>query len=127
VYKNGKPRPGDIFIKDIYQMKLSADLVVLSSCQSALGKQQAGEGPISLSRAFLFAGAKAVVASLWEVNSEATGELMQRFYHYRQNQKMPPSTALAMAQADFRNHPDKRFRNPFYWAGFEFYGEWMVQ
>lgn len=127
VNENGKPLSGDFFLKDIYKMKLSADLVVLSSCQSALGKQQAGEGPISLSRAFLFAGAKAVVASLWEVNSDATGELMQRFYRYRQNQKVPPSTALAMSQADFRNHHDKRLRNPFYWAGFELYGEWKTR
>jgi tetratricopeptide (TPR) repeat protein len=126
ISRDGKPRPGEVLLKDIYRLKLSADLVVLSSCQSALGKQQAGEGPISLSRAFLFAGAKSVVASLWEVNDDATRELMQKFYTYMRTKKMPPSTALAQAQTDFRKHSDKRLRNPFYWAGFELYGEWRA-
>jgi CHAT domain-containing protein len=127
VSQSGKPRPGDLFLKDIYGMKLSADLVVLSFCQSAIGKQQAGEGPISLSRAFLFAGAKAVVASLWEVNDDSTSELMQKFYSYMRKKNLPPSAALALAQSDFRMHSDKRLRNPFYWAGFELYGEWAVR
>src|SRR5205807_6082585 len=126
VAKDGTPRPGDLFAKDIYRMTLSADLVVLSSCRSAMGKQQAGEGPMSLSRAFLFAGSKAVVASLWEVNDEATAELMRRFYRHMLKDKLPPSTALAMAQSDFRHHRNERFRNPYYWAGFELYGEWTV-
>ena len=125
VAQDGSPRPGNLFAKDIYQMKLSADLVVLSSCQSALGRQQPGEGPMSLSRAFLFAGSKAVVASLWEVNDEATAELMQRFYRHMLKDKLPPSGALAMAQSEFRRHRDKKLRDPYYWAGFELYGEWL--
>jgi CHAT domain-containing protein len=125
VARNGAPRHGDLFAKDIYSMKLSADLVVLSSCQSAIGKQQPGEGPMSLSRAFLFAGSKAVVASLWEVNDEATAELMRRFYRHMLQDKLAPVSALALAQSEFRRHPDSRLRNPYYWAGFELYGEWM--
>jgi CHAT domain-containing protein len=125
VSKDGSPRNGELFAKDIYRMNLSADLVVLSSCQGALGKQQPGEGPMSLARAFLFAGSRAVVASLWEVNDEATAELMQRFYRHMIHDKLPPSTALALAQDEFRHHPDERLRNPYYWAGFELYGEWM--
>lgn len=127
VTEHGDPRPGELFAGDIYQMKLSADLVVLSSCQGAIGRQQPGEGPMSLARAFLFAGSKAVVASLWEVNDEATTELMQRFYRHMVHDKLPPSAALALAQSEFRRHPDKRLRNPYYWAGFELYGEWMAQ
>jgi CHAT domain-containing protein len=125
VTEYGDPRPGELFARDIYQMKLASDLVVLSSCQGAIGKQQPGEGPMSLARALLFAGSKAVVASLWEVNDEATAELMQQFYRRMVQDKLLPSTALALAQSEFRHHPEKRFRNPYYWAGFELYGEWM--
>jgi tetratricopeptide (TPR) repeat protein len=127
VAKDGSPLPGELFAKDIYRMKLSADLVVLSSCKGAIGKQRPGEGPMSLSRAFLFAGSKAVVASLWEVNDEATAELMKNFYRHMIKDHLPPSTALSMAQLEFRNNRDKRLRNPYYWAGFELYGEWMMQ
>jgi CHAT domain-containing protein len=123
VAKNGAPRKGDLFAKDIYNMKLSADLVVLSSCQSAVGKQQPGEGPMSLSRAFLFAGSKAVVASMWEVNDKATAQLMGQFYQHMVKDRLAPASALALAQSEFRR--DKRLRNPYYWAGFELYGEWM--
>ena len=108
-------------------MNLSSDLVVLSSCQGAIGRQQPGEGPMSLARALLFAGSKAVVASLWEVNDEATAELMQRFYRHMVHDKLPPAAALARAQSEFRRHREKRLRNPYYWAGFELYGEWMGQ
>lgn len=127
VTKDGSPHKGELFAGDIYQMKLSADLVVLSSCQGAIGRQQPGEGPMSLARALLFAGSKAVVASLWEVNDEATAELMQRFYRHMVQDKLPPSTALARAQSEFRRHREKRLRNPYYWAGFELYGEWMAR
>src|ERR1051325_5830538 len=127
VTRRGNPRSGELFARDIYQMKLSSDLVVLSSCQGAIGKQQPGEGPMSLARALIFAGSKAVVASLWEVNDEATADLMQRFYRHMVQDKLPPSTALALAQTEFRRHRDKRLRNPYYWAGFELYGEWMEQ
>src|SRR5215472_529753 len=124
VKPDGSPQAGDLFAKDIYQMKLAADLVVLSSCRGAIGKQQPGEGPMSLSRAFLFAGSKAVVASLWEVNDQATAELMERFYHYMSEGK-PPSTALTLAQSEFRKSLGQR-QNPYFWAGFELYGEWMA-
>jgi CHAT domain-containing protein len=125
VAQDGTARPGELFAKDVYQMKLSANLVVLSTCRGAIGKQQPGEGPMSLSRAFLFAGSKAVVASLWEVDDEATVELMQRFYRHMVRENLPPASALALAQSEFRRHPDKRLRNPYYWAGFELYGDWI--
>jgi CHAT domain-containing protein len=124
VKPDGSPQAGELFAKDIYQMNLSADLVVLSSCRGAIGKQQPGEGPMSLARAFLFAGSKAVVASLWEVNDEATAALMQSFYRHMEKDKLPPSAALASAQAEFRKRHDQ-LQNPYYWAGFELYGEWI--
>ncbi len=123
VAKDGSPREGDLFAKDIYQMKLSADLVVLSSCRGAIGRQQPGEGPMSLSRAFLFAGSKAVVASLWEINDETTARFMEKFYRHMVKDSLPPAAALAMTQSEFRRN--KKLSNPYYWAGFELYGEWM--
>lgn len=126
VSRDGNPKtPGFLMLKDIYRMKLSSDLVVLSSCRGASGQQQPGEGPMSLSRAFLFAGSRAVVAPLWEVDDEVTAELMGRFYRYMFRDKLPPVSALKKTQDDFRHHPNARLRNPYYWAGFELYGDWM--
>lgn len=105
--KDGTPRPGDLFAKDVYPMKLSADLVVLRFCKSAIGKQQLGEGPMSLSHAFLFAGAKSVVASLWEVNDDATGELMQQFYWYMRQKKSRPQPPWLSPNGTFANPPTK--------------------
>jgi CHAT domain-containing protein len=67
-------------LKDIYGLKLSADLVVLSACNSALGKDLGSEGIVGLPRAFLIAGARRVVASLWKVDDDATAVFMQAFY-----------------------------------------------
>ena len=128
VSRAGKPQnPGYLMLKDIYRMKLSSDLVVLSSCRGATGKQQAGEGPMSLSRAFLFAGSKAVLATLWEVDDEATAELMALFYKYMLEDKLSPISALRKTQDQFRHHPVARLRNPYYWAGFELYGDWRTR
>lgn len=126
VSKDGKPQtPGYLMLKDIYRMQLSSDLVVLSSCRGASGKEQPGEGPMSLSRAFLFAGSKAVVAPLWEVDDEATAQFMGRFYKYTFQNHLPPISALKRAQDDFRTHPSARLHNPYYWASFELYGDWV--
>jgi CHAT domain-containing protein len=128
VSREGKPQtPGFLMLKDIYRMRLSSDLVVLSSCRGATGRQQAGEGPMSLSRAFLFAGSKAVLATLWEVDDEATAELMALFYKYMLEDKLPPISALKKAQDQFRHHPVARLQNPYYWAGFELYGDWTAR
>jgi tetratricopeptide (TPR) repeat protein len=125
VSRNGKPKnPGYLMLKDIYRMNLSADLVVLSSCRAAVGGQQSGEGPMSLSRAFLFAGSKAVVAPLWEVDDEASAKLMGSFYQYMLHDRLDPDRALKKAQDDLRRDPT--LRNPFYWAGFEVHGDWAA-
>jgi len=126
VSKDGRPQtPGYLMLKDVYRMQLSSDLVVLSSCRGASGQEQPGEGPMSLSRAFLFAGSQAVVAPLWEVDDEATAELMGRFYKYMLQNHLPPVSALRKAQEDFRIHPNTKLHNPYYWAGFELYGDWV--
>src|SRR4029450_6026842 len=76
----GREQNGFLRLYDVYNLKLGADLVVLSGCQTALGKDVNGEGLIGLTRGFMYAGAPRVVASLWRVDDRATAELMKRFY-----------------------------------------------
>jgi|GEM_PF-5128533 CHAT domain-containing protein len=126
VSENGAARPGFLLLKDIYRMRLASDLVVLSSCQSAIGHQDAGEGPMSLSRGFLFAGSRSVLATLWAVDDEATAEFIGRFYKHLLKEDLSPLDALSKTQSEFRHHAMRRFRSPYYWAGFELYGDWLV-
>jgi len=106
---------------DIYKLKLSADLVVLSSCDSALGKDLESEGIIGLPRGFLYAGAKSVIASLWKVNDEATARLMSSLYA-RIQQGESPSSALRGAQLEMLR--DLQWSKPYYWAAFVLQGEY---
>ncbi len=80
VDEQGRPQDGFLRLYDIYNLKLEANLVVLSACQTALGKQIKGEGLVGLTRGFMYAGAPRVVASLWQVDDRATAQLMGRFY-----------------------------------------------
>ena len=124
VDERGASRDGYVRLSQIYNMKLSADLVVLSACQTALGKDVKGEGLIGLTRAFLFAGATAVVASLWKVDDEATAELMKRFYSGMLGPtQLRPVAALRAAQVSLAR--ETRWRDPYYWAGFVLQGDWQ--
>lgn len=113
---------GFLRVIDLYSLKLNADLVVLSACQTGLGKEVDGEGIIGLTRGFMFAGASSVVSSLWKVEDAATAELMKRFYRAMLVEKQSPSAALRTAQNELRRIP--RWRNPNNWAGFTLTGEW---
>jgi CHAT domain-containing protein len=117
-------RPQDVFVPshEIYNLKLNADLVVLSACQTALGKDIRGEGLVSLTRGFVYAGVPRVVASLWPVSDFATSELMKRFYRNMLSEHLPPVAALSAAQRSMRSDP--RSADPYSWAGFVFQGEW---
>lgn len=119
---NGKPRDGFLRLNQIYNLNLNSDLVVLSACQTALGKDVRGEGLIGLTRGFMYAGAKRVVASLWKVEDSATAEFMKRFYQNLLVKKLPPAAALRQAQVELKQIP--RFRSPYFWAGFALQGEW---
>lgn len=123
VDKEGKPRPGFLRLSDVYNLNLSADLVVLSACESGIGEQLRGEGLVGLTRGFMYAGAERVVASLWKVNDVATSELMKRFYASMLNDRKPASVALRQAQLEMLARGD-RFSPPFFWAGFVLQGEW---
>jgi hypothetical protein len=120
VDSEGNPQNGFERLLDIFNMNLGADLVVLSACQTALGKQTAGEGIIGLTRGFMYAGAPSVIASLWNVNDEATGELMKRLYTGIIKNGWTAPAALRAAQIEMLHQ--KRWAHPFYWAGFTVYG-----
>jgi CHAT domain-containing protein len=122
VDEKGAPVDGFLRMHEIYNLKLPADLVVLSACQTALGREMRGEGLIGLTRGFLYAGARAVVASLWQVDDESTAELMKRFYRAMLKENRRPADALRAAQLEMSR--DKRWSAPFYWAGFVLQGEW---
>ena len=121
VDQQGQPQDGFLRLNEIYDLKLGADLVVLSACRTALGKEIKGEGLIGLTRGFMYAGAPRVVASLWAVDDEITAELMTRFYREMLVRKQRPAAALRTAQVSLWK--EKRLM-PFYWAGFVLQGEW---
>ena len=105
-------------------LNLNADLVVMSSCESALGKERAGEGLLGLTQAFQYAGARSVVASLWRVSDLATAYLMEKFYA-NLNQGHSKSDALRFSQEALIDHTKGLdLSHPFYWAGFQLYGNW---
>lgn len=114
---DGQPLDGALRQYDITQLRLQADLVVLSGCDTALGREIAGEGPIGLSQAFLRSGAGAVVATLWQVPDTSTAALMREFYRQMLEQGRAAPDALALAQQQLRRQP--RWSDPFYWAGFQ--------
>jgi CHAT domain-containing protein len=119
----GRPREGFLSLTDVYDLNLNADLVVLSGCRTALGKEVSGEGIMGLTRGFLYAGAPRVVASLWPVQDRTTAELMRRFYRALWQDHLPPAAALREAQRSLRED-DPRYRDPYSWAGFVLQGDW---
>ncbi len=112
----GRPRDGVLRLDEIYNLELSADLVVLSGCHTAAGREIRGEGLVGLVRGFLYAGARQVVASLWQVDDSATVELMRHFYLGLLDRGLTPAAALRSAQLTMAGQP--RTRDPYYWAGF---------
>jgi CHAT domain-containing protein len=120
--KDGSPEDGFLRLKDIYDMKLSADLVVLSACSTALGKNIKGEGLVGLARGFMYAGAPRVVATLWRVDDDATSEFMKWFYKGILQEHKSPAASLREAQMQIRRQA--RWRSPYYWGAFVIEGEW---
>ena len=122
VDEKGRPQNGFLRLYDLYNLKLSAELVVLSACQTALGKDIKGEGLVGLTRGFMYAGAPRVVASLWQIDDRASAEFMKRFYQEMLGNKLRPAAALRAAQVSMQS--DKRWSQPHYWAAFTLQGEW---
>jgi hypothetical protein len=122
VDNHGRPQDGFLELQDIYNLNLPVNLVVLSGCETGLGKEIKGEGLIGLTRGFMYAGSSRVVASLWSVSDQATAELMAAFYRAMERDKMAPAAALRAAQIEISKQD--MWRSPYYWAGFEIQGEW---
>ncbi|HSE19949.1 MAG TPA: CHAT domain-containing tetratricopeptide repeat protein [Pyrinomonadaceae bacterium] len=118
----GRPIDGFVRAHEIYNLKLNADLVVLSGCRTALGSEIKGEGLVGLTRGFMYAGTPSVVASLWDVRDKATSELMSRFYERMFKERRKPAAALRAAQVSMWK--ERRWSAPYYWAGFILQGEW---
>jgi CHAT domain-containing protein len=121
--ERGDPQNGFLWLNDIYNLNLNADLVVLSACRTGLGKEVRGEGFIGLTRGFMYAGAPRVIATLWKVDDRATAELMGHFYRelFAERGKRP---AQALRAAQLEMWRQKRWRNPVNWAAFVLEGEW---
>ena len=120
--EQGAPQDGFLRLHDIYNLKLNANLVVLSACETALGREIRGEGLIGLARGFMYAGAPRVVASVWNVDDQATSTLMKRFYEGMLVNGQTPAAALRAAQLSMWQ--EKRWHTPYYWAAFILQGEW---
>jgi len=128
---NGLLQAWEIFER----VRIDADLVVLSACESGLGKEMGGDGLIGLTRAFQYAGARSVMASLWKISDRTTAELMVRFYkHWKEG--LPKDEALRAAQMELIQGPIKVKNEqgkeveidasaPYYWAAFQIHGDWQ--
>ncbi len=122
VNEHGEPQDGFLRAHEIFNLKLSPEVVALSACQTGMGKNIRGEGLVSLTRGFMYAGAPRVIVSLWSVSDLGTTELMVRFYQGMLKEGMRPAAALRAAQVSLMN--DKRWASPYYWAPFTLQGEW---
>jgi CHAT domain-containing protein/tetratricopeptide (TPR) repeat protein len=124
LYKpDGKKIDGFLRMHEIYNLNLPSDMVVLSACQTGIGKEIKGEGLVGLTRGFMYAGASRVVASLWKVDDAATAALMEHFYRCLFQEKLSPSAALRQAQLRTMKQ-NRRWRSPYYWAAFVLQGEY---
>jgi CHAT domain-containing protein/Tfp pilus assembly protein PilF len=121
----GQARDGYLRLHDIYRLRLNADLVVLSGCETALGETLRGEGIVGLTRGFFHAGSSQVLASLWPVRDRATAELMRRFYHALFRERLGPSAALRQAQISLWK--ERAWHDPYFWAAFTLQGDWRVE
>ena len=120
--REGQQINGFLRLQDIYELKAPVELVVLSACETALGRDVQGEGLVGVTRGFMYAGASSVLATLWKVDDAATAELMKLFYTNMLQRGMAPGEALRAAQNTIRQDPN--WRSPYYWASFTLQGEY---
>ncbi|MEH2347333.1 MAG: CHAT domain-containing protein [Nostoc sp.] len=124
VDKTGKSIDGYLQLGDIFNLNFPADLVVLSACETGLGKDVSGEGLVGLTRGLMYAGAERVAVSLWMVDDDATAKLMQEFYKQMLQKGKSPTAALREAQLKLWKDPNPNLNKPRYWAAFTLQGEW---
>lgn len=118
--EDGHTVDGFLRLHQIYDLDLDTEVVVLSACETALGKNIRGEGVVGLTRGFLYAGSRSVVGSLWQVQDRATADLMTDFYDNLLTRGRPTPTALREAQQSLLD--SERFGEPYYWAAFTYQG-----
>jgi CHAT domain-containing protein/tetratricopeptide (TPR) repeat protein len=118
----GRGQTGFLSAPAVAGLDLRADLIVLSGCETGLGREVRGEGLVGLPQGFFRAGARRVVVSLWKVRDSATAELMSRLYHHLLLEGRPPAAALRAAQLSF--YQDDDLHSPYFWAGFTLQGDW---
>jgi len=118
----GRAQDGYLRADELYGLELSADLVVLSACQTGLGKEIRGEGLVGLTRGLMYAGAAKVLVSLWSVSDNATADMMARFYKELISAGRSPAAALRGAQLALLKQP--RWKHPYYWSAFTVQGDW---
>ena len=121
---HGRNWDGLLRPRDLYQINLSADLVVLSACKTGLGQEVRGEGIVGLADGFFASGASLLVVSLWEVDDEATSELMAAFYEGLLEERLSPVAALRQARSALKRDP--RWQSPAYWSAFVPIGDWQI-
>jgi CHAT domain-containing protein len=111
-----------LYAYEIYNMKLNAQMVVLSSCSSGFGKMQKGEGMMSLARGFIYAGCPSIVMTLWQVSDKSSSDLMTSFYRYLKKGKSKQE-AMRMAKLGYLESADDLTSNPYFWSGFVVLGD----
>jgi CHAT domain-containing protein/tetratricopeptide (TPR) repeat protein len=122
VDEKGNQQDGFLRANEIFNLNLPAELVVLSACETGLGKEIKGEGLVGLTRGFMYAGAARVVVSLWSINDKATAQLMASFYQKMLKGNESPAAALRAAQIEMWQ--TRQWQAPFYWAAFQLQGDW---
>ena len=122
--RNGHTINGHLLLQDLYSLHLQADLVVLSACETGLGRDVRGEGLLGLTHGFLHAGASQVIASLWPVRDRAAAELMQRLYRAMLRDGKTPAAALRAAQLEMLDQ--RMWHDPYFWAAFVAQGDWLA-
>ncbi len=108
--------------REIYKMRMNAELVTLSACETGLSERNPGDELIGLTRAFLYAGSSSVIASLWSVDAKSTKELMLEFYSLLKDGN-DKATALQIAQKSIMSKEE--YSHPYYWAPFVLVGDWQ--
>lgn len=121
VNRQGAEQDGFLWAHEVYNLHLPVEMVVLSGCRTGLGKEIKGEGLVGLTRGFMYAGAARVLVSLWDIDDEASAELMAHLYKAILKEHKNPTAALRAAQIEISN--DKRWQAPYYWAAFVLQGE----
>jgi CHAT domain-containing protein len=120
--RQGRSQEGFLRSHEVFNLRLGAELVVLSGCRTGLGKEVKGEGLYGMTRGFMYAGSKRVLVSLWDVQDQATARLMTDFYRGLLGPKRS-NTAAALRAAQIAIWREGRWQAPYYWAGFVLQGE----